>query len=132
MTTVTPAALSAASARRATARLTTDSRSPLGPTAPVSSPPWPGSSTTFGVATGVARLTSAELLQGVCTTQPPGWRPNTGSTTPPGVCTTAAGGGSGSVVGGAVGGGGGGAGAVVGGVVGGAPAARRRGSRAWP
>src|SRR5581483_2096539 len=116
---------SAALANCDTARFTTASRRRFGPTAPVSPPPCPGSSTTVGVAIGVPADSVAWLPHGVSTVQPVGVLRSTGRAKPRGDMTALAGG---SVAGGVVGTGG----AVVvvlDVVVGTVPAARSSGMR---
>src|SRR5437763_2341382 len=103
MTTFTPAACSADRAWSETPRLTFASRKPLGPTAPVSPPPWPGSRRTVAPARGRPPARMARLPQGVCTTQPPGSVPSTGSTYPFGETTAGAAGSATAVVGGTTG-----------------------------
>src|SRR3954452_25598786 len=85
MTTSTPAARSASTACRTTARFSDASVRPFGPSAPRSSPPWPGSSTTVADASGVPVDTVAARPHGVRTRQPPATCPSTGTTTPVGV-----------------------------------------------
>src|SRR5947209_5173064 len=131
MTTLTPFACSASLANCETAKLSTASRRWLGPMAPVSPPPWPGSRTTVGVGSGVPAVRAVLFPHGVSTVQPAGPRPSTGRANPWGDMTALAGG-SGPVVGG-----GGGRVVVAGGavvvgasvVVGNVPAARSNGRR---
>src|SRR5439155_8025697 len=79
-------------------RLRVDSFSPLGPTAPLSPPPWPGSSTTVTPWSGRPAATVTVFEHGVSTSQPAGVRPSTGTTTPRAVTSAATGVGTAVVV----------------------------------
>src|SRR4051812_38259437 len=77
MTTCAPSATSSCSTSCDTSRFTSFSTSPVGPTAPGSLPPCPGSMTTLAPAMK-SPTGGASRLQGVCTTP----SPTTGRTMP--------------------------------------------------
>ena len=83
-TAVTPSAASASTVIRATARLSSFSVSPPGPTAPGSGPPWPGSMTMSAVLVMLpsAVLTHSRFSQGVSTWAQPPWMASTAMATP--------------------------------------------------
>ena len=86
-TTVAPSASSRVLAAWATARLTTFSCVPAGPTAPVSPPPCPGSSTTVAPVIGVPATVTSFPHGEVATNDPSPAARRTASTIPLGVTT---------------------------------------------
>src|SRR5438128_5916178 len=94
-----PWASRAALASSVTARLRSVSVSPLGPTAPFSRPPWPGSRTTSTGPALVTEETVAGRSHGVITLTAPPSRPTTGTITPAGVTPMAGSGADGASVG---------------------------------